>query len=107
MPHMPCLRVEIVAFVDEYQPGIVRCTFVDAEGKRHTFIEKVPVVTAQNLWSDSDYPQKGTVPCDSVQRSNDATGRRLACVTIDVCDSMDLPRHSAQYVVLESQLTDC
>jgi len=64
---MTCLRVDIVGFVDESFPGFVRCAFADANGNRHAFIEKIPVVTAQNLWRDSIYPQQGTVSCDKVE----------------------------------------
>jgi hypothetical protein len=46
---MPFLRVEIVDFVDEYQPGIVQCAFRDAHGKQHTFVEKIPRVTNRDL----------------------------------------------------------
>jgi len=46
----------IVRFVDEYQPGIVECEFADAEGRIHKIIEKIPIVTAADLWSDSAYP---------------------------------------------------
>ena len=86
---MQCLCVEFVSFVNESFPGFVQCAFVDAEGNRHTFIEKVPLVTLENLWKDSAYPQTRTVPCESVERSQDNFGRRLARVTIGVCDSLD------------------
>jgi hypothetical protein len=102
---MQYLCVEIVAFADESFPGFVECVFVDAEGNLHAFIEKVPVVTLENLRKDSAYPQTGSVPCECVERSQDNSGRRLARVTIDVCDSR-IP-DSASYLVLESQLTDC
>jgi hypothetical protein len=103
---MTCLRVDIVAFADESFPGFVRCAFADADGNRHTFIEKVPVVTTQDLWSDSNYPQPGMVPCVSVEKLRDDTGRALARVSICPID-MDLP-DDAQFVVLESQLSnDC
>jgi hypothetical protein len=107
IPQMQCLCIEIVAFVDESFPGFVQCAFVDSEGNRHTFIEKVPVVTLENLWKDSTYPQTGTVRCGSVERLQDESGRRLARVTIDVCDSLDSYRYDASYLVLESQLADC
>jgi hypothetical protein len=103
---MPFLNVEIVAFVDDFQPGFVECAFTDFEGKRHTFIEKLPVVTAQNLTMDSMYPLSGAVPCESVEPVQDASGRRLARISIAVSDSIDSPCRSAQYVVLESEVSD-
>jgi hypothetical protein len=101
---MTCLRVDIVAFVDESFPEFVRCAFADANGKRHTFIEKIPVVTTEDLWSDSIYPQQGTVPCEKVESSVGGPARGLARVTIGVGDSMDLPGYSEQFIVRESQL---
>jgi hypothetical protein len=100
---MPCLRVEIVAFVDESFPGFVRCAFVDADGKRHTFIEKVPVVTTQELWRDSTYPQPGIVPCEGVEKVQDGS---LVRVSLGVGDSMDSPGYSADFIVFESQLVE-
>jgi hypothetical protein len=61
IPGMTCLRVDIVSFADESQPGFVHCAFVDANGDRHSFVEKIPVVTTGALWSDSTYPQPGMV----------------------------------------------
>jgi hypothetical protein len=40
--NMPSLRVQIVRFVDEYQPGIVECQFRDADGQMHSAIGKLP-----------------------------------------------------------------
>lgn len=99
---MTCLRVEIVGFVDESFPGFVRCAFADANGKRHTFIEKVPIVTTEDLWSDSVYPQQGTLPCENVETLESDTDRRLARVTIDPIDSPD----SLEFIVCESQLVN-
>ena len=101
---MTCLRVDIVSFVDESFPGFVRCAFLDADGKRHTFIEKVPVVTTQDLWTDSIYPQQGSVPCEKVESLEGQTERGLVRVILDMGDSMDQPRYSQQFVVRETQL---
>lgn len=103
---MRCLNVEIVDFVDESFPGFVRCAFLDADGARHTFIEKVPVLTTEMLWKDSVYPQNGTVPCDSVEDLQDGTGRRLARISMSVSDSMNSSCYETSYIVLASQLTE-
>ena len=55
---MTCLRVDIVGFADESFPGFVHCDFIDAKGNRHRVLEKIPVVTTENLWNDSTYPQR-------------------------------------------------
>ena len=97
---MTYLRVDIVGFADESFPGFVHCAFTDAMANRHTFLEKIPVVTTQNLWSDSTYPQPGMMQCETVERFHDAEGRSLARVCINAMD----PTHPAQFIVLESQL---
>jgi len=99
---MTWLRVDVIAFVDESFPGFVRCAFTDADGNRHTFIEKVPCVTTQDLWSDSIYPQQGAVQCAKVEDLGDGTDR-LTRVAIGVL-SMEPPSDLEQFVVRESQL---
>jgi hypothetical protein len=53
------LIVQIESFVDDHQPGFVQCLLVDAHGHKHQFVEKVPVVSSNNLFADSNYPQPG------------------------------------------------
>ena len=55
------LHVKIVRFVLDHQPPIVGCEVVDADGKRHTFIDKVRIFIAQTLDAASEYPQAGVV----------------------------------------------
>lgn len=101
---MTCLRVDIVRFADESFPGFVHCDFTDANGNRHTVLEKIPVVTTEDLWSDSTYPQLGMLPCERLERLHDNAGRALALVSINPMG----PGYPAQIMVLESQLTnDC
>ena len=97
---MTCLRVDIVGFADESFPGFVHCDFTDAKGSRHTVLEKTPVVTTENLWSDSTYPQPGLLPCDRVEGLHDGVGPALAVVSINPIG----PGYPAHFVVLESQL---
>lgn len=60
---MPSLRVQIVRYVEAYQPGIIECQFRDADGQMHSIIGKLPHFTGADLWFDSDYPQPGEVEC--------------------------------------------
>jgi len=99
---MTYLRIDIVGFADESFPGFVHTDFTDASGNCHTFLEKIPVVTTQNLWRDSTYPQPGMMPCDRVECLHDGEGRALARVCINAMD----PTYPAQFIVLESQLVN-
>ena len=62
-PNMPILRVQIVRFVEAYQPGIVECQFRDVDGEVHSIVGKMPYFTNADLWFDSEYPQPGDVEC--------------------------------------------
>lgn len=72
------LCVLITQFVSEDpQPGIVVSELVDAEGRCHTFVDKVPIFTNQQLWVDSSYPQAGTMQCRLMGQLKDGKGRDL------------------------------
>lgn len=104
IPRMTRLRVDIVGFADESFPGFVHCDFTDAKGDRHRVLEKIPVVTTENLWSDSTYPQPGALPCERLECLHDRAGRTLALVSINPIS----PDYPAQFIVFESQLVnDC
>ena len=62
------VRVEITKYVDDYQPGIVECSLVDAWGNRHIFIEKAPIVSSENFDACSSYPRAGIIACQVIGR---------------------------------------
>lgn len=57
------VKIRIIEFVDDSQPGWVRCVLTDVFGKDWFFTEKVPIVTARYLDEKSDYPQDGIINC--------------------------------------------
>jgi len=101
---MTSVVVEITRFVDEYQPGIVECVLVDAFNQSHTFVEKVPYVSAENLLSDSKYPCAGSINCELEAEFTDANGRLLARVDTDRPDSVESVAGESKFVVLSSQV---
>ncbi len=103
---MPYLLIEIVRFVDEHQPGFVAGEFTDAQGCRHTVIDKVPVIGLTDLWSDSNYPQPGVAGCEVLERLQDGEGRKLSRITIDKPWRLESVDGQIEFVVLDSQLTD-
>ena len=74
------VRVDIMRYTDDSQPGWVECYLTDAHGHRWSFVEKVPIVTAAYLDAASNYPQPGVIACEVVERRRD--GRR-EIMTID------------------------
>jgi hypothetical protein len=70
---MPALVVEISRFVDEGFPGSVECMLIDANGQPHIFIEKVPVISKENLCATSNYPCAGSITSEiEAELKNDA-----------------------------------
>lgn len=101
---MPALTIEISRFVDEYQPGIVECVLVDANGQRHLFIEKVPIVTTENVWSSTSYPRPGAIACAVEAEWRDDDGRVLARVTTERPWGVESTSGQTSFVVLASEL---
>jgi len=102
---MPNLRVQIVRFVDEEpQPGIVEAQFRDAQGEVHSIIDKIPLFTSADLWTDSDYPQPGLIECVVLERMTSPAGS-LARVNIGTYhfESTD---EKPEFVVSEAELCD-
>ena len=62
------VRVEIRRYVDDHQPGWVECRLSDAHGREWLFVEKVPVVTLEDLDAAGSYPRSGVLACRVVGR---------------------------------------
>lgn len=56
------IEVDIVSYVYDWQPGWVKCVFKDAHDKEWSIIEKVPIVSNEDLDDKTQYPRKGFVP---------------------------------------------
>jgi len=73
--------LQIVRFVDVAQPGWVEAEFVDAQGQRHSLIDKIPIFTAEDLWVDSEYPAAGGVGCEVLERYRDDKGQQVVRIS--------------------------
>lgn len=105
-PDVRDLKVKIVRFVDEYQPGWVECEFFDIEGRIHKVIEKIPVVTSADLWRDSAYPQPGIIRCELLEKLSDTQGKQLARITTDRPWAIQSTKGLTEFVVEVTQLTE-
>jgi len=99
---MPHIWVEIVEFVGSYQPGWVACTFRDADAKEHRIIDKIPLFTAANLWSDSKYPQPGIIECRVLERIS-GPGGNLVRINIEPYHC-ELTNEESEFVVNEADV---
>jgi hypothetical protein len=60
------VAVDITRITDSSQPGWVECVLRDAQGVSWTFVEKVPVVTTENISESSPFPRRGSLACEVV-----------------------------------------
>lgn len=75
------LSVQIVKFEDDSFPGWVRCELLDAEGRKHEFIEKVPVLTIEQFDENSSYPMPCLIACEVLAQWRDDQKRELTRVS--------------------------
>ena len=98
------VRVQIVRFVDEHQPGVVACEFGDAAGQRHTLIDKVPIFTTRWLDQSSEYPQPGIARCEILDECSD-DGSQLVRISTGHPDGVESTNGVTEFVIFASQLT--
>ncbi len=101
---MLSILIEITRLVSEDQLGFVECILVDAFSQPHIFIEKVPVITAQDLWLTSQYPCEGEIAIEWVAEWKDEKGRLLTRVSIKRPWSIESTTGETEFVVLTSQI---
>jgi hypothetical protein len=95
------LAVQIIRYVVHSCPGWVESEFVDADGRRHTFVEKVPLVTATDLGPESVFPQPGEIDCKILSRSQDTLGRTL----VHVRTGIETAEEISEFTVISTQLS--
>jgi hypothetical protein len=101
---MPSLLVQIERFVDEHQPGFVECSLIDATGKKHSFVEKIPVVTTENLWSNSPYPRPGLRACQIEQEVQITNGEAIVQVSTELPWHIESTTGETKFVVHPYQI---
>ena len=101
---MPRVKIEIYRFVDAAQPGWVECRLIDANGTAHIFVEKIPVVTLEDLWADSSYPTRGEIACRIVARRT-ATGRAVCTIDTELPWAIESTEGTTRFDVYANQLS--
>lgn len=96
------VQVIIIRLVDEAQPGWVECQLTDAFGHPWTFIEKVPILTAEALDANSPYPQHGVLPCQIVEQR---PGDEVVTITTEFPWQIESVTGRTRFEVFESQLS--
>lgn len=101
---MHAVTISIERFLDEHPPGFVECALTDTFGKKHLFVEKVPVVTLENISSDSTYPRLGLVACEIEAIWQDPDARPLVRINTARPWSVESVEGVSVFVVLKSQV---
>lgn len=89
---------------DDPQPGLVECELADRFGKVWRFVEKSAVVTAENLSSESRYPQPGSIGCQVIRRSRDESGREVAEIDTEFPWGVEAVDGTTRFHVFADQL---
>jgi hypothetical protein len=77
---MTGVRVEIRRYVDDHQSGWVECGLTDAHGRGWLFVEKVPVVSVEDLDAESTYPRPGLIACRVLERRVGSDGTEVVVI---------------------------
>ncbi len=101
---MPRFHVDIVQLVDAAQPGWVECGMVDGHGVRHSFVEKIPIVTTEHLSENSVFPRDGHIRCTFVSRRELSDGRNLVCVDTTSPDGVESTAGETRFELTSSRL---
>ena len=99
---MEFLSVQIVRYVSDDFPGWVASEFEDTEGRRHTIVDKVPIVTTKDLLVAGEYPQSGLVRCKILQRWQDAVGRELVRISLE--PGVNSTEELSEFIVFPEQI---
>lgn len=103
---MPAVRVEIVRYVSPDNPGWVELRLLDASGVEHRFIEKVPVISLEDLTPDTPYPRPGVIACAVVARRREPGGREVVTVDTEAPWGVESTEGLARFEVLATQLAE-
>ena len=78
---MAAIRVPIVRWVDDYFPGWVECFLTDAYGTVWSIVEKLPVVSSEDMREIGQFPPTGFIACAVIGKSVNAQGQTLCRIS--------------------------
>jgi hypothetical protein len=82
---MQFLEVNIMAYADPWNPGWIRCHFLDANGNHRIISEQAPVLTMEGTDPLHKFPAEGLIPCRIIQQSVNEKNELI--VKIDISKS--------------------
>jgi len=100
------VAVQIVRLVEEGYPGWVECRLIDAGGCSHVIIEKVPIVSVEDLDAHSQYPTAGIVRCEVRERCQDEKGNDTVRISTAKPDDIESVEGLTEFTVPASLVTE-
>jgi hypothetical protein len=82
----------------------VECVLVDALGHTHLFVEKTPVVSTENLLTNSSFPRLGAIDCEIEDEVKDSAIQSMARVSTVRPWGIESTTGATHFVVFLSQL---
>lgn len=101
---MISLVVQIERVVDDHFPVWVGCVLTDADGVRHEFVEKEPVIRTGERMSRSHYPHPGHIGCVIEEEWIDELGRSLVRVSTEKPWSIESVAGETKFTVFKEQI---
>ena len=101
---MLALKVDIVEYISDDQPGFVEVRFKDAWNKEFVVHDKVPIFTTENLDATNTYPQPGVIVCLLVKEFKDKDGRKIMTIDTEKPWGVNTIDELYQFDVLPEQL---
>ncbi len=103
---MKAIKIQIISFISDDQPGFVECAFTDAWEYEHKVQEKTPIVTKKYLDAFSEYPQDGFIACEITKNWIDKNERVIFTVTTEKPWAVETIDGLTEFDILEEQLID-
>lgn len=85
---MPYLKIKITGIANNDQPGFVFCSFRDASNQEWNFIEKIPIVSKEDLDEKSIFPLQGIIPVTIKKVWANQKGKKI--ITIDAFEPLGI-----------------
>ena len=104
--NLKAIKVQIVKYISDHQPGFVECRFYDAMNKEHIVEEKVAVVTDKFLDANSEYPQDGIIACEIINEWKNRDGKIIITVDTSQPWAVETIEEITKFDLFEEQLTD-
>ena len=103
---MLAVKAQIRRYVDNSFPGWVECAFSDAGDHEHLVVEKVPVLTMENLTGDNAYPLPCAIACSLLNERLADDGRVVLIVDTEVPWGIESITCQTQFEVFREQVVE-